>query len=627
MKVIKNIIIFLLLFSIIPVANASLNIDTFTSSVYNLGDSVLFSGDVSYQDDIRANLNLILNCNGKNSQISVILFNLKSNEAQKFSRFVTLPVDLSGSCNLQMQLVDLEDRNLDSKQIKAFDLSDELKGTFQINNLQYQLGDSLNIKGTVTNQNNKPVDGVLIIFFKKDSTNLFLETVEISKGVLDYNKILNKVPPGRYSVDVLVKDNFGNTKTFTTLFNFLINSNLNLVSNLDKTIYLPGDRLVLTGYVSTDNSKQIKNINVDFNFENQDLNRKLLSSSDSFTINYDIPRNIKTENHAISIVASDDEGNYVLKTVKFEVKAIPTSLNIQLRTASYDPEQNVEFNVQLLDQAGDPIKENFNVDLLNTKGKVVYSKAVASGDLSSILVPKSATPGIWKLKINSLGLEDTAEFNVREYKMLNAVIQDSELKLENTGNVPYNGILDIFANEEKKNEDLDLDVGEIETLKLNKLFKPGVYNIKLPEFNKIFNDVEVTKAKSLFDGITGRVTGDVGKNSSGLGRRSLLFIALVIICGSLVYLFIGKRKKKDDIFGNKYLKEKRKLDKKLSKENVPNKIEFGKATQEDIDYWKKKVQDSFKQDEEKNNNTMVRNIPRTMENDNKPKEGMFNMFN
>ena len=130
-------------------------------------------------------------------------------------------------------------------------------------------------------------------------------------------------------------------------------------------------------------------------------------------------------------------------------------------------------------------------------------------------------------------------------------------------------------------------------------------------------------------GLTG-VTGNVVKNTESPGRRSLLFIVLIILGGALVFLLLGKKAKKerkvdfskdrDYTLGRKKLEE---LKARGIRKEKP--VEYGKASQEDVDYWKKRVQETFtEQENNKSRDEFLRSQQKSI-NEDKPK-GLFRMF-
>jgi len=634
MKVRQLFLILLLVCLAIPFVNASIEPKSVGSGSYNLGDKVLIEGTVTNSQDIRASLNLFLNCDSGSVQVATIVLNLKANRAEGFSNLVTLSTGISGNCNLVANLVSLDDAIIESKSLGSIKVTNDLKANFDINKKEFQLGDSLIIKGSVLKQSNIVVDGVLVLSFKQDGKVVFMDTADIVQGAVNYNKILNKIMPGKYTIDVLAKDNLGNSAVLDGLFEVMINGDLNINTALDKTLYSPGDTLNLNGYVTSPLNNQLKNINVDFDFGDVARNSKLANGAETFAISYIIPGKIKSGSHNISITAYDEDGNYAIKNIDFTVQAIPTALTIGVDSSNYNPEQEVKFSLSLLDQAGDVMNENIRVDLIDNKGNDIASKIVKTGTSDTFLLAKAALPGSWKLSASGLGLNSEASFNVREYKKLDASVKDTNLVVENVGNVQYKGPFDIKGNDLTKTQDLKLDVGSKKEIKLGDLFSPGNYNLTIPTLEKFFDTVSIPEKKSIFDGL-GAITGNAIGNAGGSGRSILLFLSLIVLCCGVGYLLLivkrNKKSNKIDYSTDKdYLLGQKKLDELRAKgirKDPPRREKYGKATKEDVEDWKRRVQESFREHERmKSENEFVKYQQKNSSSD-KPKGGLFNMFN
>src|SRR3989344_3050277 len=602
MKVIRLLLVSLIILLALPIVNAEIKLSPLSSSVYNWGDRILVDGQVTYSGDVRATLNLVLSCDGTNAQVAAVLLNLKTNQPASFSTFLVLPNSLLGDCRFSTTLVDNSGLVLESAEFSAFKLVNELKGTFDLNNQNFQLGDRLLISGTLTKQNNELIGGLAAVYFKQGINTLFLDTIEINNGVLSFSKSFSNVPTGNYIIDISATVNFGNRKNFEQIFTFNVSGGILINPALDKNIYSPGDTLNLNGYVVSSLNKELKNVNVEFNFENTISNRKLSTSSETFATSYLIPSKIKTGSHEINLIATDSEGNYGKIGMNFSVRAVPTVLSLNLNEGSYYPDQNLGFTVILLDQASDPMQENINVYLINLNDDVVDSEVVAAGTESSIHIPTKAAPGTWKLKVDGLGLSSEAVLNVKEDKRVNASVDGTNLIIENVGNVPYIGALEILGNNLSKIKNIDLGVGEKQNIKLDKIFSSGYYNITLPSLGSYFEDVVIPESKSFFNGF-GAITSNAAKNADSPGRSWFLFIALIIICCGVIYLIIGRRKGKDnfDFNSNKDFKLGRKKLDELKAKGIrkDRPTEYGKATQADIEDWKKRVQQSYKEQETK----------------------------
>ena len=161
------------------------------------------------------------------------------------------------------------------------------------------------------------------------------------------------------------------------------------------------------------------------------------------------------------------------------------------------------------------------------------------------------------------------------------------------------------------------------------MFDSGVYSLQVPSAGKSFSNVSVVKSKGFFDGITGNVAANVASGK----RPYLLYSSLLLIFFSLMYMIFTKagfKKKSSDNFnsadydlGRKRLQE---LKAKGIRKDKP--VEFGKASQEDIEDFRNRMVSKFNEEETKKDvNSFLDNQRRNFKDDDKPKGGLFNMFN
>lgn len=642
MKGSKLFLVCLVVFFTLPFVNAEVNLYDFSSDSYSLGDVVLFRGDVKREESMRGTLDIFLKCGNKREQAGAELMDLNAGQARTFSNYVFLPVNLAGGCNAELVFSDLNSSVLESGIFEGFTITNNLNGDFQSNKNNFQLGEILLLSGHVTKPNGEAVDGSALVSFKRNSAVKFLGNGEIKQGRFNFEKELVRVPPGSYSADIFVTDNFGNKNTFSDVVSLTVESAINININLQKNRFDPGDEIVLTGYVSSNLNQRLEDVSVEIVFESSDpIVQNLADSSASFSARQVIPSNAKTKSYVVEITVRDGKGNYGFETFEYNVNAIPTSLDLSTGGGSFDPGNLINFNINLLDQAGDAISDSLNVYLFNAKEKVIVNKVVRTGVSDSVTIPEDAEPGSWKISAEGFGLSDEAAVNVNRYQKLDANLEGGELVVENRGNIPFKDYLDIEAGDLRKTKKLSIGVGENERIKLDKLFPFGNYQIRVPSIGKIFDNVRVGKEKSsfglgnIFGKSKDKVTGNVARNVDNPARKSMLFLALVLLGGGLLYLVLGRRRrvKKSAVFefketdGKGYIEGKKKLEelkaKGVRKEREPV---YGKATDEDIEYWKRRVQESYKEQEDKDRNREF--LDRTKKNieGDKIKPGMFSMF-
>lgn len=627
MKAVKfALLVFILL---LPVVSAEINVDSFSSKVYSYGSKMLLSGNVVQHASFRARLDFNLVCgSNETAKLVSLILNLKAEEPAVYSQLVSVPKSLTGSCNLRMELFDNAGNVIETKESYAFEISNDLSGNFQSTNSEYQLGDVFHFQGAVSRADNVPVDGVAVLKFKQGDNVILTDSVEVSSGFISYSRTLSLLPAGDYAIDLDVSDNFGNTHGFIDVAVFKLSNDITIEAGFDKTSYEPGSSLIISGLISSALDKELSNVEVEIMFENDKVVKNLASSNEGFTYTYKVLPNIKSGKHLVAIKSMDGEGNYGEKIVGFNVNAFPTSLLMSPDSNSVNPGSKIGVFVDLMDQANDPISSNVVASLLDNKNNVVSSKLVRTSTREELLVPEGTAPSEWKVRVEGFGLSNELPIRINEYKKLDVKLENDALVVNNTGNVPYNSFLEVLGNGKKSGKNIRLGVGKTAAVKLSEMFDAGVYNIEVPSSGKSFSNVAVEKAKGFFGKLTGNVTANV---SSGK-RPYMLYSSLLLIACCLIYIMFRKSSLKNRSFDDFNKKEFEMGQKKLGELKAKGirkdrPVEYGKATQEDIEDFRNRMVSQFNEDEKNKQKEGYFNSQRRINRDDKPKGGLFDMFN
>jgi len=629
MKAVKLILFVLLLILNFQFAYASVTLDSFPQQVYNLGDKIFVKGVVERADDTRAYLNLNLACESGTTRIASVLVDFDADSSQTFSQLVLIPSSVLGKCNVKGELIDsTTNANLESFTAEAFTVTSDLKGEFDITKQNLQLGDVLTIKGNIQNYGDVPIDGLGVIYFRNSANLSFADSTLIKNGLLDYSRDMGFVPPAKYVVDIKVSDNLGNSHFFENVFDLDVSGNILIDAGFTSKSYLPGDTIVLNGILSGLYENSLTSINLKFEFDDGEIVERFLADNiNSFNAIHATAKDIKSGYHEVKIYAESDGGNYGFTVLNYSINPVATSLQVTATEESFLPEDGVGFNLVLLDQANDPMESGVVVSLLNDN-KVVASSTFNANSAGSLLLPIGAKPGSWVLRAEALGLRNEQTITVEQYKKLDVEVRDDKLNVVNKGNVNYNSDLVVAANDLTGKKKLNLDVGEAQEISLGSLFPEGVYDVKV--LDKEFKDVQVNSV-GFFSGL-GSITGNVAKNLGDSDRKVGFGFLILIILGCVLFVFLkksgklvfGKGNHFSEYSGKKYDEMRRQRDyedgqkmadlmrrKGIRKDKPP--MEFGKASQEDIEDFQVRMKGMFADQEEK-------------EKEDKPKGGIMGMF-
>ena len=628
MKMVKTALFLILFVFVLHYAYADIVIDSFSQDTYNLGDKVLVGGYVKTDGDTRANLFLDLICENSTNKISSVLVDTRDGEIQKFSQLVLVPNNVLGLCKINGKLVDDSTKIvLESGSAEAFSVTNKLKGTFNILKQNLQLGDVIRIEGSVNKYNDLPVDGLGIVAFYLDNNLSFQDSIDVKTGVFDYTKDASFMPPGKYNVEIIVYDNFGNSYKLDNNYEFDVSGNILAHASFDNKEYLPGENVVLNGVVAGTYKEILNDIELRFAFDDGSNSTKLLADKSSFNILHQTSKNIKSGDHTVKVYARADSGNYGFSLFNFSIKPLATSLIVKLNGNSFIPGDKIPFNLNLLDQANDLMGGSVTVSLLNGK-KVLITNVFNANSDGIFVLPLELSPGKLTLRAESLGLTKESLIQILEYKKLDVDIVDGKLLLKNLGNVNYNNDLVVNANELTAKKALNIDVGKTKELDLGTMFDDGVYNVKV--LDKNFDDVSV-KAVGFFGNIGNgfsSISGNVAKNLGNSNRQIGLGFAILIIIGSVLFLFFKKKNGGENYFsdfsGKKYKEMRWKNDydegqkmadslrrRGIRKDKPVQTYEFGKATEEDIEDFRQRMR------------KQVADEPQDKDD---PKGGLMNMF-
>ncbi len=632
MKGVKLIIILIFLI-LIPNVLAEIKLNSFSQTNYNIGEKVLISGTVKEDKAVRAYLNVALNCGSNTGQVAAILIDIESNKEKPYSQLVSLTKNLIGDCTIKTSLNEINTNNaIEIKEFTGFKVSNDLNGQFEINKKELQLGDILNIKGRATAINGNLINGIATIYYKQGDNSLFVDITRIINGELSYNKSMGLIPTGSYNLDIEISDNIGNSHFYTKLYDLTISGKLEPLLNFDKNIYDPGDNVNINGIITGNYNKILNDLTIEFLFDGKEkISKTLKSSTEPFSLIYKLQKDAKTGIHNINILTKNAEGNFGQAIINFTVKAIPTTLTITIdNNKSILPEENIGFNLVLLDQAGDQINENILTGLLNSDNKIIDTKVVKTNTHDNTKIPKSSEPGIWKIRAEGLGLHADNSFTVAEKKTLEITIEGTILHVLNTGNVIFKEDLQIQANNTNFNEALNLKVGKTDDIKLDKFLPNGLFDVYIPFTQQTFKDVRINKPPTVLDGLK-VFSGNVASNVQKPERKIGLYLLLALLTGSMVF-FILKRKGRNvnnyEDYQRKqgYEQGRKKLEELRRKGIRKDTQEYGKATKEDVEDFKQRMQQVWKEEENKNTRQEFVNQQQKNINQDKPSNYFGRMF-
>ncbi len=585
---------------LLPLVSANINVDHTPSILYNFGDKLLVSGQVEENASFRGQVAITLQCS-QPTPISTKLIDLEENKASSFSQLFIAPEGQTGTCFVNVGLLNEQGALLEQQKSNEFVITSDLLANFESLKPSYQLGEHLDVKGVVSKYNGVGIDGLAVLKFKKEDQIISRDSAPIKLGTLSLTKDLSLLPPGIYTLDIEAKDNEGNQKTFSNIYNFTLEGNLDVVAHPEKNIYKPGETFTLTGNVKSKIGSVLKSLSVSFQIDDTLIKTQTLETSDEFyKFSYLIPTTIKSGDHSYTINAKDQQGNIGVIQENFTIQGIPTTLILQVNQSSFVPEEKIPFLTVLLDQAKDPMVATVNLALLNSQGESKYQQLVQTNIADTLEVPSQSLPGTWKLKLDGFGLHDERIITVRELKSLDVQLDGTELVVKNKGNVPFKDFLQVNTQDKPSGKDLKLGLGEEARVKLSKLFEAGNYTVTIPFTGDKFDNVQIPPSPGLLDDLSS-VTGNAIGNLHSPGNSLLLLLGFLVIVVALIFILKPHKEKRviheEITIRPKVKKQSIQTEYNSTEYTKEQKPKYGIADEKDIEDFRKRMTKMIQDDE------------------------------
>jgi len=372
---------------------------------------------------------------------------------------------------------------------------------------------------------------------------------------INHKLFLTKEYIGSMSGDCFIEAFLGNEIVNSN--HFLLTGDITLNAKTDKTTYNPGETVL----VSID-AKKANGVMLNGNYGisgSAILNGNV--EKGIATATYNLANNIAAGRYELIINAYDSDTSGILNqksiSVYYEIKQVPTKLDIGLSEFEAEPNQNYTFSVDLTDQSGLKMPGNVIVNYISPRNEQ-NSFTVESGSSGNLFFMSDTTPGQYILtaKIGNLSVEK--KFTVREVANISVVLLEelNMVSVTNIGNVPYKDSLNVTVGNKTETILVNLKLGEEKR-----------YTIRAPDgIYEVIAQTGVFSATSQLS-LTGRAVS-VGKwdGLSLLEEYSFIwiFIAIIlIIAGIIVFLKFRQKREYDP-----HARAKEKAERRMKEEDL-----------------------------------------------------------
>lgn len=209
-----------------------------------------------------------------------------------------------------------------------------------------------------------------------------------------------------------------------------------------------------------------------------------------------------------------------------KVFQVPTGVSVALSSQNFNPEEEIAFIPQLLDQSGVGINDDVSISIKDADSRTIFEKIVKSGESVKYKIPSNLTSGYYELYVSSGELISDKKFFVNEKAIVSFELKNQTLVVKNIGNIPYNKDIQIELNGKPFIKKVDLKIGETKEYHLTG--ENQNYDVKVSDGDKEMSQGGVP--------LTGGVVG-IGEGGTSFLSNPILWILLIIILLAIVVFF------------------------------------------------------------------------------------------
>ena len=316
---------------------------------------------------------------------------------------------------------------------------------------------------------------------------------------------------------------------------FYISNKINLDLTNFGTSFDPGQKINLSGTAMKENGQ-----NLDGSYEANINGNSILGDvkDGEFFVPFTLPSDFSAGAHSInvSVYEKDSSGkviNFGNKIYFLKINQLPTNVEVILDNDTVFPGNSIGGKVVLHDQNGKSIS-NYDayIAVKDSSGNIIQKITSKTDEVFNYKVNNSQAPSSFTVSAYAGGLVNSATFEVPEYKKINYEILNDTLVLTNSGNVFYNGTLNVTIGNSVVEVPFSLKVGESQKYAISA--PDGSYNVLVGDVNRTLS-------------LSGNAVG-VQKISSGNTELSpLVWTVLILLLLIGAYLAFRRERKKRSI--------------------------------------------------------------------------------
>ncbi|MBS3077674.1 hypothetical protein J4233_05390 [Candidatus Pacearchaeota archaeon] len=331
-----------------------------------------------------------------------------------------------------------------------------------------------------------------------------------------------------------IKASFGGEEVSSQEFE--VTNDVRLDLNIQGVIFNPGETVSVTGKAEKANGKPVEGFveltvpEIKFSFTGP-------VNAGAFNITFRIPEDASSGSYDLKarVYEKDISGKVVNEgstSALIRINQIVKEIGIALSDQTISPNGVLTYSVILYDQAGEHASGDASVRVYKPEGSLFDQRILRSDESATVPLVLSSPPGYWNIETKYENFETSKQFLVEEFEDLSFTLVGSTLILENTGNVPFTGPVEIGIGDTTEIRDLEgLKIGE--SLKYELKAPDGEYAIEVGEGSnkQVLGTIPLTgRAISI------QSAGDKSVLATSLWVLVSL-IALLVVALAVVYIY------------------------------------------------------------------------------------------
>ena len=491
----RKLVILIVVLLSLPIVNAGLTINELAKDIYGVGEDIDTTVMITTDHHVFGMLKMHISCE-KEFQVFSKVINLDKNKTQTFYQALSAPPDMQGECRIRAVLSEEGQEDLVAETAE-FEISSELVGVFKFSSKQVQLGNPIDITGTIFRLDGEGVDGHAFVYMKQGNSTALVKTVDISEGAFLFNESSSGFIAGDYNIEVDVNDVKGSNFKFK-LESITIVDELKLNISASETLVVPGKEVRITGSAMAILEQDIETADVQVVFGGTEYKTQL--SNGKFEVTITVPEKFKSGTENVYATIEDINGNRGESAIPIEIVAVPTTLNFTMQ-GELKPGSMVTIIPHLYDQADMPMNESVDVQIEDPDGDDVLEIQVTTGNPAEYTLAPSSEVGDWVVSVSASTLENSQTYYIGELIDLDYRIDGATLYVTNAGNTKYKGDLNIRLNSLGQDTNIvkKVSIGVKEEIAVNLAagIASGTYDVYVDD--AVFTGISITGERKGFN--------------------------------------------------------------------------------------------------------------------------------